>query len=176
MSALARLTATENAMLHTARARALARMGRAGETLAAVGRADDYFAGQDPSRDPSWMSYYDAAQHAGDTGHALYDLAMMGRFVSEARTRLTDAVGTHTAPYARSRAISQTKLASLLMVAGDLAEGVATGTHALHAAENIRSRRAADDLRELARHTARHIRHDDVAALRDEIARVLQPA
>jgi len=43
-----RLTATEQAMLHTARGRALAKMGRVRDTLIAVGTADDHFAHADP--------------------------------------------------------------------------------------------------------------------------------
>ncbi|HEV2373583.1 MAG TPA: helix-turn-helix transcriptional regulator, partial [Streptosporangiaceae bacterium] len=47
-----RLTHTEQAMLHTARARALAKLGRVQETLAAVGRADEVFARSQPAADP----------------------------------------------------------------------------------------------------------------------------
>lgn len=73
-----RLTATEQAMLHTAHARALAKMGRIRDTLIAVGTADDHFARRRPAEDAPFMAYYDAAQHAGDTGHSLFDLASMG--------------------------------------------------------------------------------------------------
>ncbi|MGW1886178.1 XRE family transcriptional regulator [Streptomyces sp. NPDC001970] len=69
-----RLTATERAMLHTARARAFARMKNVKDTLAAVGQADEAFADRDTSEDPPWMAYYDESQHAGDTAHALFDL------------------------------------------------------------------------------------------------------
>ncbi|MBV8932221.1 MAG: XRE family transcriptional regulator, partial [Kutzneria sp.] len=117
-----RLTPTERAMLHTAHARALAKMNRVRDTLVAVGTADDHFAQANPADDPPWMAYYDAAQHQGDTGHALFDLAVHGRSTSEAITRLSAAVAGHTAAFARSRAISQTKLASLTMATGDPVE------------------------------------------------------
>ncbi|MGH4012020.1 MAG: hypothetical protein ACRDTH_28325 [Pseudonocardiaceae bacterium] len=116
-----------------------------------------------------FMAYYDDAQHAGDTGHALFDLAMLGRNPAEATNRLSAAVAGHTASYARSRAISQTKLASLTMAIGDPVEAAAIGTAALDAAGTIRSRRAADDLRELVRHCTRHSKVDEVAALRQRI-------
>lgn len=93
-----RLTPTERAMLHTAHARALAKMGRVRETLIAVGRADDSFAHARPAKDPPWMSYYDAAQHAGDTGHALFDLAVRGRSAAAARERLSAAVAVTPLP------------------------------------------------------------------------------
>lgn len=132
------LTATERAMLYTACARALAKMQRVRETLIAVGTADDHFAHADPANDPSWMHYYDAAQHAGDTGHALFDVAMLGRSPEEAGRRLAAAVAGHDAGFARSRAISQTELASLTMAAGDPVEAAMIGAAALDAAGTIR--------------------------------------
>jgi transcriptional regulator with XRE-family HTH domain len=164
-----RLSATERAMLHTAHARALAKMGRVGETLTAVGAADDHFADRDPGSDAPWMAYYDGAQHAGDTGHALFDLAILGRSRDEARDRLATAVAGHTAPYARSRAIAQTKLASLAMVAGDPVEAATIGADAVDAAGTLRSRRAADDLRELARYANVHAEVGEVVELRQRI-------
>lgn len=164
-----RLTSTERAMLHTARARALAKMRRVRETLMAVGTADDHFAHSNPANDPPFMAYYDTAQHAGDTGHALFDLAMLDRNPAEATDRLAAAVAGHTASFARSRAISQTKLASLTMVTGDPVEAATIGTAALDTAGTIRSRRAADDLRELARYATHHTKVDEVAALRQRI-------
>ncbi|MFD9701351.1 XRE family transcriptional regulator [Lentzea sp. NPDC059081] len=164
-----RLTATERAMLHTAHARALAKMGRVRETLIAVGTADDQFAHSTPANDPSWMAYYDAAQHAGDTGHALFDLAVHDRSPAEATARLSAAVAGHTAAFARSRAISQIKLSSLTMATGDPREAVAIGTAALDSVGTIRSRRAADDLCELARIGTRHQTVHEVGVLRHRI-------
>lgn len=119
------------------------------------------------------MHYYDAAQHAGDTGHALFDVALLGRSSDEAGKRLTTAVAGHDAGFARSRAISQTKLASLTMVTGDPVKAAVIGTAALEAAGAIRSRRAADDLRELARYATRHPTVTEVAALRHRITTVV---
>jgi len=164
-----RLTATERAMLHTAHARALAKMGRVRETLIAVGLADDDFERANPANDPPFMAYYDAAQHAGDTGHALFDLAVRGRSVREARERLAVAVAGHSDAYARSRMISQTKLASLTMATGNPREATELGNDALDAAGAVRSLRAADDLRELVRYANRHIVIDEVAELRRRV-------
>lgn len=168
-----RLTATERAMLHTTHARALAKLGRVQETLAAVGRADDEFARSDPSNDPPWMAYYDLAQHSGDTGHALFDLAVHGRFVNEARNRLTAAVQGHSDAYRRSRAISATKLASLIMATSDPAEAASIGQSALQDASHLRSRRAADDLRELRRFAEPRTEQPNVAELNETIDELL---
>ncbi|MFF0492835.1 helix-turn-helix domain-containing protein [Nocardia sp. NPDC004068] len=164
-----RLTATERAMLHSARARALAKLHRVEEAAQAVGQADDEFSHSAPQNDPPWMSYYDAAQHSGDTGHALFDLALQGQFVTEARSRLQTAVEGHTETYVRSRAISGIKLASLTMATGDPDEATAFGNAALLDAGHIRSRRAADDLRELAGFSEQHSKATEVEELRTRI-------
>lgn len=165
-----RLTGTERAMLHTARARALAKLGRVEDTAAAIGAADDEFARSRPANDPPWMAYYDAAQHNGDTGHALWDTAVAGHFGTEARHRLTLAVTGHHTSHARSRAISQIKLASLIMATGDPAEAAALGTQALDWSGTIRSRRAADDLRDLSQFGRPHEHLTEVAELRRSLS------
>ncbi|MBB5788272.1 XRE family transcriptional regulator [Jiangella mangrovi] len=167
-----RLTATEQAMLHTARARALAKLGRQQDTLRAVGQADEAFAFADPAGDPPWMAYYDAAQHAGDTGHALFDLTVHGHR-TEAASRLQTAIDGHTADYVRSRAMSQTKLASLTMAVGDPDEAVHIGMTAVADAGRLRSRRAAMDLAELRSYAGRHAGVPQVAELRHRLATAL---
>ena len=146
-----RLTATERAMLHTARARALAKMGNVKGTLTAVGAADDAFADASPDQDPPWMAYYDAAQHAGDTAHALFDLVILaGQDPGQTRQRLGYAVKGHGDAFMRSRALSRTKLASLTMAKGDPQQAVRIGHDALDEACHLTSKRAAEDLRQLA--------------------------
>ncbi|RIQ29656.1 XRE family transcriptional regulator [Jiangella rhizosphaerae] len=167
-----RLTATERAMLHTARARALAKLGRYQDTLRAVGQADEAFAHTDPAGDPPWMSYYDAAQHAGDTGHALFDLTVQGHR-TEAAARLRTAVDGHTAGYVRSRAMSQTKLASLTMAVGDPGEAARIGLAAVTDAGRLHSRRAAMDLAELHTYAGRHAGVPEVAELRHRLTTAL---
>jgi DNA-binding XRE family transcriptional regulator len=164
-----RLTATERAMLHTARARAFAKMGQVQQTLIAVGAADDAFAQARPAEDPAWMAYYDEAQHHGDTGHALYDLALLGRDPHHATCRLTTAVKGHTDLYARSRAISRTKLASLTMATGDPDQAAAIGHRALSEVGTLHSRRAADDVHELGRLAAKHPKNSNATTLRERI-------
>ncbi|GLW09221.1 transcriptional regulator [Microtetraspora sp. NBRC 13810] len=165
-----RLTATERAMLLVAKARALAKMQRCRETVAAVGAADEAFALARPAGDPPWMRYYDNAQHHGDTGHALYDLVLGGGDATSAGARLTTAVHGHGDDFARSRAMSRIKLACLMMVAGDPHEAADTGRIALGEVGRLRSRRAADDLRELAALGARHLAVPAVADLCRRIA------
>ncbi|WP_052021181.1 hypothetical protein [Actinokineospora spheciospongiae] len=116
------------------------------------------------------MGYYDDAQHAGDTGHALFDLAISDHSPTEARARLTAAVDGHTAEFTRSKAISSIKLASLTMATGEPAEATAIGIAALDTAGTIRSCRAADDLRQLSGFAARHHATSGTSELRHRIA------
>ncbi len=170
-----RLTSTERAMLLAAKGRALAKLGREEETLWAVGQADEEFGHSEPVNDPVWMAYYDVAQHVGDTGHALFDLAVRNnKHADEAARRLDGAVNGHSATFARSRAISQTKLASLLMKTGDPHEAAAIGAAALDAAGKIHSRRAADDIRELGVFAKRHEGMNEVAELRRDIKAIVR--
>ncbi|MEO3976881.1 helix-turn-helix transcriptional regulator [Streptomyces sp. CAU 1734] len=169
-----RLTPREQAMLHNARARAYAKMGHHREAHTAIGTSDDIFARARPGEDGPWMSYYDHAQHHGDTGHALYDLALTAPgTVRTAATRLHTAVQHHTDDYVRSRALSGTKLATLLMTAGDPQHATVTANRALDEAGRLRSRRALDDIRALGRATHPYRHHPDTAELRHRITTLI---
>lgn len=160
-----RLTATERAMLHTATARALAKLGRAQDTLRSIGHADDSFAASAPAEDPPWMAYYDRAQHLGDTGHALFDLAIRGDQVRLATSRLADAVDGHSDDYVRSRAFSGLKLAELTMRTGDPRQAVTVAETALRDAQTVHSRRVDQVATDLLRASARHRGIREVAHL-----------
>jgi transcriptional regulator with XRE-family HTH domain len=164
-----RLTATERAMLHTATARSFAKLGRVQDTLRSVGHADDSFADSDRAEDPPWMAYYDRAQHLGDTGHALFDLALGGHHVALATSRLADAVAGHSDDYIRSRAFSRFKLAELTMRTGDPHHAVTIADAALLDAQDVHSRRLDQVTAELVRASARHRRIPEVAHLASTI-------
>jgi hypothetical protein len=169
-----RLTATEQAMLHSLEARALARLHRRHETLTAIGRADAAFASQDVTADPPWMRYYDAAQHAGDVGTALLDLALeMPNDEAEARARHVTAIEARRPDLPRSRALSQIGLAKLTMVTGDPAEAVSIGCAALATAGLVRSRRVADELAHLDRLAEPHSDRADVRQFRGQLTQAI---
>ncbi|MGW2225647.1 helix-turn-helix domain-containing protein [Streptomyces formicae] len=165
-----RLTHREQAMLHNARARAWAKLENPQETLAAIGRSDDAFAGARKGEDVEWMAYYDEAQHYGDTGHAAFDIALLpGQSPVLAAHRLKAAIEGHTDAYVRSRALSRTKLATLTMATGDPRHAVAIANRALGEVGRLRSKRAASDIRDLAKVSARYARTPEVAELRERI-------
>jgi hypothetical protein len=171
-----RLTPTERAMLHSLEARALSRMHRTQEAMTAVGQADDAFEARDPDEDPAWMRYYDHAQHAGDVGIALLDLALGGSVDPDcARTRLITGIEDRPPSLVRSRALSQLGLAKLTMVTGDPAEAVSIGRSALELARPVRSRRVLDDLTHLSQLAERHRDRADVVDLRHWLDTATEP-
>jgi hypothetical protein len=168
-----RLTATGRTMLHGTRARALAKMHRVQETLTAVGTAEEHFAHSTSANDPPFMTYYNTAFLAGNTGQALFDLAILGQHSEQATDRLTAAVAGNAADKVFVRAVWLTKLASLTMVTGDPLQAAALGHEALEVAGTLRSRRVTEELRELNRYATTHQHLDEVAHLRHRIATLL---
>ncbi|MEV5886315.1 XRE family transcriptional regulator [Streptomyces sp. NPDC052020] len=166
-----RLSATERAMLYTARARAFGKMGNVRDCMAAVGEADEAFAHARPSEDPSWMAYYDVAQHNGDTARGLFDLVIIAdQDPGRAASRFQRAVQGHSDAYKRFRAISRTKLAALIMAKGDPRQAAVIGNDALNEVGRLTSRRAADDLGQLGAFAAKHSKVAEAVALRQRIA------
>ncbi len=163
-----RLSATEQAMLLTAVARAHGLKGDVDATLLAVGEADDAFARADPDNDVPWMAYYDQAQHCGDTGHALAELAVHGVRVEDTTRRLATAVDQHPDSYIRSRAISGFKLAALTMRTGDPNQAVEVARAAVGDAAGVLSKRLHRTAMEVTQ-SARLHQHDR----RDDVAEVL---
>lgn len=165
-----RLCHIRRAMLSGLRARALARLGRVEEAVAAVRRADEEFARVDPANEPPGPSHYTVAEHYAETGHAYAALAVLDRrFVREADTRLTTAISEFTSTYSRSRVFSQVRLASLTMKTGDPIQAGLLGKSALATASNIRSGRLTDTFQELRRLAEPHKRVPEVADLRHRI-------
>lgn len=165
-----RVTATMRAMLHTARARALAKLARVKDTIDAITVADNEFGRSEPHNDPAFMKYYDHAQHMGDTGHALWDLAVHDiRWAPYARKRLAAAVAGHSSRFARSRAISGIKLATLEALTGDPAEATQVGLAALDDFGTMQSCRARTDLIALHDAAARRHRGRELAGLHQQV-------
>lgn len=129
-------------MLHTARARAFARMGEVQRTRSTVGAADDVFAHASSEKvHPGWPTTTPHST-AGDTAHALYGLALRGPDPTLAVHRLTAAVEGRGDRYAWSCVLSRAKIASLHMATGGPNQAAAIGHQVLSEAGTLRSRRA----------------------------------
>jgi hypothetical protein len=167
------VSVTTQAMLHVLEARAYGVLGRAPEAVDAVRRAEDMFAQRRPEDDPPWLWFYDEAQLLGDTGHALYPLALRGADV-DATQRLRQAVDRHQPSDTRGRTFSLTKLATLL-IRDDPGSAAALGSvrESIVGVAQLRSGRAADYLGDLGREL-RRAGTDETLALAGDVTRTLE--
>ncbi len=168
-----RLTPVEQAMLHGTKARALAAMGQVPATLTTVDLADRHFAEVREDEVPPLLAYYDEAEHAGDTGHALADLVVFdGQRLAAARERLALAAATHTPAFARSEAFCQTRLATLTMAASEPQEAARLGRAASNLASGIRSRRLDHYFEELTTEAQPYAAVAEVGELQERLQAV----
>ena len=164
-------SATTRAMVRVLEARAYGALGRVQDAVAAVGQAEDLYAQGRPEDDPPWLWFYDEAQLLGDTGHALYPLALGGADVDAAR-RLRLAVDMHDDHDTRGRVFSLVKLATLEVRHHPGAEAYALAQEAIPAVAGLRSGRALDYLADLGR-VLRRTGTDDARELGTQVSTTL---
>jgi hypothetical protein len=167
-------SATTRAMLRVLEARAYGLLGRADEATTAVGQAEVLYAQRCPEDDPPWLWFYDDAQLLGDTGHALYPLALANADIDAAR-RLRLAVDQHDPGDTRGRAFSLVKLATLEVRHEPADAAYATVRNAITAVAGLRSGRALDFLADLGR-VLRHVGTTATRELAGEVSRTLKTA
>ena len=165
---------TARAVVRVLEARAYGLMGRKEETLRSVYEAESLFEARRPDEDPPWLWYYDDAQFYGDTGQALYPLALAGKDV-DAEHRLRRAVDTHLATDTRGRTFSLVKLATIQAKREPDAAALTTAREATKAVQELRSGRAFDYLADLG-NALRRSGSDEAAELASEISRTLKSA
>jgi len=166
-------------MLKVVEARAHAKLGHMNSTdrwrrIEAVRRcvtdAEDLFTDRslhevDPWLSESWLRYFDETELAGDTGNAWFDLAPFdGYAAQESEQRLQRAVTGFGDDYARSRAFSTVKLATLRLTRGEPEEAGQILTSVFHDMEQMNSARVANDLHEF---TGRAQRYRDVPEIQE---------
>ncbi|MFD2417649.1 helix-turn-helix domain-containing protein [Amycolatopsis pigmentata] len=171
-----RQTPTVRAMLSTVRARTLAKVGRGEDCYGAVLAAEDHLGNQNPDDDPPWITYFDTAELAGDAGHALLDVALTGKHIEDARSRLRRSVASYSANDARGRAFALGKLAILELKVGDAHQGIRYGEQALQAEAPLKSRRAHDDLAEVSKALGNHADLAGARELRSRLAEAVESA
>lgn len=170
-----RQTHTVRAMLSMVRARTLAKVGRSEDCYAAVMAAEDHFGNQNPSEDPPWITYFDAADLAGDAGHALLDVALTGKHIGDTRNRLRRSIECYSPAQARARAFSLGKLAILELNVGDPRQGIVYAEQALDAEAPLKSRRAKDDLAEMQKALSQRPTLPGAADLHARLTQALAP-
>jgi transcriptional regulator with XRE-family HTH domain len=171
-----RQTPTVRAMLSTVHARTLAKVNRGEDCYGAVIAAEDHFSNQNTDNDPPWITYFNAADLAGDAGHALLDVALTGKYIDDARNRLRRSIASYSPTQARARAFSLGKLAILELNVGDASQGIIYGEQALSAEAPLKSRRAKDDLAEVRKALSKRADVTGAAELRSRLTQVLKSA
>jgi len=166
-----RVSATTRTMLSAIRARAYAALGRDRDCLRAVEEAHDAFGDRLQDTDPAFLWFYDEAQLAGDTGHAVFDLAMArDEHAGLAEDLLATAVRRHNRADTRALAFSQCRLVAVRLRWNTVLthEAVEGARYAGQLVAGLRSERAASDLRRVTDLLADR---DDAAAhaLADEL-------
>jgi hypothetical protein len=141
---------TTRAMVRVLEARAHGVLGQAGEAVTAVRQAEELFTHRQPEDDPPWLWFYDEAQLMGDTGHALFPLALTNVQV-DAVGRLCLAVDMHSAADTRGRTFSLIKLATLEIHENPAPKAYLRAREAIAATANLRSGRALDYLNDLCK-------------------------
>jgi len=165
-------------VLHGVTARAY---GVAGDDQACtqhIGLAEQAYAQVKPATTPPWMTSFLCDAHVYSvTGQAAYSLARAhARFSDDAHTRLTRAIAEFDVGRARAVALCSTRLATLHLRAGHLAEGGQAVRTALAAVPGLRSARIGRDLTSMRKATDRHPEDDTMRQLSDQITDVLTPA
>lgn len=165
-----RLPATAVALAHGVHSRVLANLGLVGETLAAIGSADNAMDLSDPANDPAFLRPYSRATHFGNTGHALVDLVVVGGHHDLAKlagvrvkAEMTETTST------RSLTFDNITACTLVMAAGDPEQAVVLGDAALAGMATLDSYRAKLMMWRLRDVAARHENRPDVENLRRTI-------
>lgn len=143
------LTATVKTAVGVVTARAYGALGDEQSCVRAIGAAEETFTRRDLGQDPPWIWYYDEAQLAGDSGHAVFDLAIRGSRIEHAIGLLSLAQALHGSQAPRSRTFALAKLATLHAARREFDLAVTVIEPALTAAPAISSTRLTDDLRAL---------------------------
>ena len=137
-------TPTALALFHAMEARALASMGDEVACATALSEAERCFEGRDPSADPAWLRYFDAAELAAEFAHCFRDLGHPSR----ARDYVEQSIALSESLYVRSLSFVKTILATSHVDGGDLEQGLSVAREVVATACDLRSVRTRRYVRE----------------------------
>lgn len=131
-----RATATVNAMFLAMEARALASGGDSRTCAQVLHRAEQAFEQRDATKDPAWISYFDALELAGEAAHCFRDLGQP-RETEMFAGQAIDPVNTPP----RTRAFISMVSAAGTLRAGNLDEALSLANEALGLTGSLQSSR-----------------------------------
>jgi hypothetical protein len=160
------------AMLYSMEARALASLDDADGSSAAMAKAEKAFERNDPTADPDWISYFNAAELAGEFAHCFRDL----RRPEETQRFAALAVAPTNTP-ARTRAFINMVTAMGSLHGGSLEEAIATTHAAIELAGPLQSTRYRTYVSDFVRTAAKlHPRDARIAELTAATAAITSAA
>lgn len=146
------------AMLHTVNALGYARKQDAAQCHRCIGAATNAYRPDSLANDPPWIQYFTPAKLEGDLANAMCDLVLGDADVGDHAAhrlavieRLSAAFTQHPPEQAHGKAITATRLATLLYLEGEQRAAYQMADEAISIAGQIRSTRLAADLRVLLR-------------------------
>lgn len=122
------------ALLFAMEARALASLGDVANSAGAITRAEQVFHARNPENDPTWISYFDETELAGEAAHCFRDL----RRPDETEEFAALAISPGMTP-PRTRAFIEMVSAASALNSGHLDRAVDIATSAVDAAGPLRS-------------------------------------
>lgn len=154
-------TPTTQAMLHALEARAYANMGQVNKCHRAVRLAEDTFTESDAGEDPSWISFFNAAELHAENAHSYRDLAYVaGRsptYASLAEPEMALAVeGFRDDPvHQRAYALNLVGMGSVQLLRKDPEQATHFTDGAITVAKHVRSERVNTRIRMTTRTAVR---------------------
>lgn len=139
------VTATTMAMFLAMEARGHAGNGDDAACSQAFRDAERFFEHRDPADDPDWISYFDAAELAGEGAHCFRDL----RSPRLTQEFIAGAVELCDPSYARTLAFVRLVHAASLVQQREPGQAVAVATEAIGLAGNLKSQRYLRYIRDL---------------------------
>jgi tetratricopeptide (TPR) repeat protein len=159
-SAAGKASHTVNAMFLSMEARALASSGDSRACMQALRRAEDAFNQRDASKDPTWISYFDELELAGEAAHCFRDLGHP-RETQLFAAQAMDPIATPP----RTQAFISMVTAAGAFKAGNLDEALSLATAAIDLTGSLESSRYVRYLTDFHQSvTQRHAAHPTVMA------------
>lgn len=160
-----------NTVLATRLARAHAKIGNKQDSLMAVGRAEEAFAGAGITSEPEplWLSYVDQREVSAQKGACYLDLGMH-RQAAAALTEALRLLDQHTPTHARDRVHYLARLAKCHLLSRDLDQACAVAHEALDTGWILGSARVIERISEFHVALAPYAGQRDVRVFRDRFS------
>ncbi|MGW4844901.1 helix-turn-helix domain-containing protein [Nocardia brasiliensis] len=169
-----RITATMRAMLHAREAWAFGKLGRPTAFRRASDRAHEALSDSDPSSDPYWINYFDAAELAGTVGGRLLEMARREpAFAPAAAEQIDRAIRLRRPNRRRSAALDQLGMVEARLIEREVEEACRIGETAIEAVGKTASDRVQKKLIKLYRATEQFVQIGRVAELRGQMMPLL---